>query len=79
MSESVSLKKDALLPIDASSSDQPCSVFGLHPSLPVLQELYQNGTALFVANIGVLNKPVTKTNYMRETATQLFAHNASKY
>jgi cullin-associated NEDD8-dissociated protein 1 len=39
--------------IDASSSNQPCSSFGLHPSLANLRQIYNDGDASFVANIGV--------------------------
>jgi len=76
---SVAIAKRDLLKIDASTSTQVCKRFGIHPKLPLLQELYNDGDALFFAGIGVLSKPVTKQDYMRETATVLFAHNACKY
>jgi len=63
------------LEIDAGVEPQPCQKFGIHPDLGVLQDLYQNGEALFIANAGVLTKAVNKTNYRTETVTQLFAHN----
>ena len=76
---SVALSKKQLLPINAATSSQPCSVFGLHPRLKVLQKLYNENAALFFANIGVLTEPVSKENYSFKTVTQLFAHNASKF
>ena len=42
-----------LLQIDASASNQPCNSFGLHPSLANVHQLYIDGDASFVANIGV--------------------------
>jgi len=72
---SIAIAKKTLLKIDASTSTQQCKMFGLHPSLPVLQSLYNEGEALFLAGVGVLSKPVTKDNYLFETKTQLFAHN----
>jgi uncharacterized protein (DUF1501 family)/uncharacterized protein (DUF1800 family) len=72
---SVALSKDDLLQIDASTSLQPCNRFGIHPSLPIFQELYNSGDAMFLAGIGVLSKPVTKSNYRDDTKTRLFAHN----
>ena len=74
----VALSKEELLLIDAETSNQVCDVFGIHPSLPVVQELYGQGDALFVAGVGVLSEPVTKENYVSKTKTQLFAHNTSK-
>jgi len=69
------LNKNDLLKIDASSSNQACSTFGLHPRLSLLQSLYEDGDASFLASIGVLTNPVDKTNFERKTVTQLFAHN----
>ena len=71
--EEVHLVKQSLLQINATG--QPCEKFGLHPSLPILKQLYQDNDALFVANTGVMTKPVTKDTYGSETVTQLFAHN----
>eukprot|EP00934_Nitzschia_sp_Nitz4_P007090 Nitzschia sp. Nitz4//scaffold25_size161228//48616//54500//NITZ4_002422-RA/size161228-snap-gene-0.22-mRNA-1//-1//CDS//3329544562//7080//frame0 len=60
------------LVIDAQ--DQPCSQFAVHPNIPIVQELYNNGDLAFFANIGVLDKPVDNTNYADETRSELFAH-----
>ena len=73
----VALAKDKLLTIDTSSS-QNCSKFGIHPNLPLLRDLYDDGEAIFLANIGVLTEPVTKDDYEDKTLTQLFAHNTSE-
>jgi cullin-associated NEDD8-dissociated protein 1 len=52
--ELIALPKNELLPIDASGSGQPCSTFGVHPSLPTVQQLYVDGDASFLANVGVM-------------------------
>ncbi len=67
-----------LLQISAQSSSQPCNKYGIHYKLPELKKLYDNGDASFIANIGVLTSHVTKENYLRKTATQLFAHDKSE-
>ena len=74
----VALAKETLLPIQSNGTAQPCAVFGLHSSLNLLKNLYDEGTALFLANIGVLDRPVSNQNYLQLTAAQLFAHDASK-
>ena len=73
MRQQVAIPKNRLLPI--STSDQVCTVFGLHPELSAIQSLYDDGDLLFFANTGVLSRPVNKDNYYRLTNTQLFAHN----
>jgi len=73
--EQVALNRDDLITLDATASNQACEVFGLHPKLGKLAELYENGDALFTANIGVMTKPTNKNDYNADTETQLFAHN----
>jgi uncharacterized protein (DUF1501 family) len=70
------LPGSSMLPIDASSSNQPCNMFGLNDKLPILQEIYNAGHGSFLANTGHLSKPVTKYNYFTETRTQLFSHHS---
>ena len=67
------MAKNRLLPIQAT--DQVCDEFGIHPELPIVKKLYDNGDLLFFANTGVLSQPVNKDNYYVLTNTQLFAHN----
>ena len=61
--------------LEINATGQPCKKFGLHPKLKFLQKLFNDEHALFVAGVGVLTEPVTKSDYMRKTKTQLFAHN----
>jgi len=53
---SIALDKASLHQID-SGGGQPCSQFGLHPSLSKLADLYRGGEALFFSNIGYLTDP----------------------
>ena len=41
-----------LLEINASASNQPCATFGIHKSLEAIHQMYQDGDALWVANMG---------------------------
>ena len=65
-------------PIDVPAGSQPCDKFGIHPDLPTLTKLYNDGDAAFVANAGSLIEPLTKEQYFTKQSTtppQLFAHN----
>lgn len=75
MRQQVAIAKNRLLPINADGQTQPCTRFGLHPELPIVKQLYEDGDMAFFANTGVLSQPVNKDNYYVLTNTQLFAHN----
>lgn len=49
-----------------SASGQVCSLFGVHPKLPIVRQLYNNGELSFFANMGVLQQPVTDKSKYRE-------------
>ena len=75
---SVAISKQNLLPIKTDGSKQPCDTFGIHPALPVLQKLYDEGDATFIANAGAMIEPVTKEEFIenkKRTPPSLFAHN----
>jgi len=72
--ENVALDKEDLLPITSNKTFQPCDTFGLHRRLSFLRDLYVDGSALFLANTGVLSKPVTKAVHAAETRTRLYSH-----
>jgi len=72
----LALERNDMLPINVSSSVQPCKMFGIHPSMTVAQQLYNDKDLVFLANIGVLQEYVNATNWWQKTTkTQLFAHN----
>jgi len=66
------------LQINPNNPAQPCSVFGMHPALPQLHQLYQDGDALWFANIGALVEPTTMEQYSDRSVdlpVSLYAHN----
>ncbi len=76
----IAIAKDDLLPFNVSAGSQPCATFGLHPELPFVHSLYQQGEAVFVANVGALVEPLTKSTWKKEgeRPNALFAHNAQQ-
>lgn len=67
--------------IDTSSEDQPeqpCSSFGVNKRFSALKEIYDAGDGIFFANIGLLQKPVDRNNFVAETKAQLFSHHDMK-
>jgi uncharacterized protein (DUF1501 family) len=75
----IALAKGSLHTIDASNSEQVCDTFGLHQSLPFIRSLYEDNDLAFLANVGVLQQPLTKDNWRQNMdMTQLFAHNTQQ-
>ena len=57
---------------------QPCNTFAIHPDLDLVHELYGQGDAVFLANIGTLIEPIDRVTYYdgsRQLPPQIFAHN----
>ncbi len=75
--EGVGLPLTRLLQIPANNAAQPCSSFGINENLPFLKTLYDQDDLIFIANAGLLVKPVNVTNYEAETPVALFAHVSS--
>lgn len=53
-----SLDANAIQPLNL-----PGREFGVHPGMPELRQLFQDGRAAFVANVGTLIEPVTLAQY----------------
>ena len=72
--DNIALDQNTLLPIE--SGGQPYSEFGIHPSMPELQGLYDSGDVAFLANVGTLVRPTTKQDYNNKIAlpSGLFSH-----
>lgn len=75
ISDGVGLPLNRLMEIDASTSDQACSSFGIHENLPILEQLYRDGHLNFIVNAGILAEPIDISNYTT-IDIQLFAHNS---
>ncbi len=56
----VQLAQSALLPIEPVNVGTP---YGLHPALPELQTLFNQGKLAILANVGTLTQPTTKAQY----------------
>ncbi len=48
-----------LLEIDASTSNSLCNTWGIHENMPLLRDLYNDGDATFILNMGILGKRVS--------------------
>ena len=62
----VALTSGELLPLNYTDPDG--INYGLHPAMPEVANLFNNGKAAFLANIGTLIEPVTKTQVLNGTA-----------
>jgi len=63
----------SLLPLNP----QPFGNFGLHPSMPEIQALFNLNKVAIVTNVGPLVQPLTRTTYLNQsvpTPYQLFSH-----
>ena len=73
----LALPQNTLLPIASKTQQNGETSFGLHPNLPEVQALYTSGQLAFLANIGPLNEPVTRAEYLAKTLpvpANLFSH-----
>jgi uncharacterized protein (DUF1501 family) len=72
---SLALPQNQLLPI--TPLNNVGRQLGLHPGVPELQTLFQNGNLAFIANVGTLVQPTTLTTYNNGAASLplgLFSH-----
>lgn len=77
--QNLAVPKDALLPITPRTSDG--ADYGLHPSMPEVQSLFDSDSLAIIANVGALIEPVTRaqfTNRSVELPDQLFSHNSQQ-
>jgi len=79
ISEGLGLPLSRMREIQADSTSQPCSSFGIHEDLLVLKQLYDQKQLNFIANAGLLPKPLNVSNYREGTAgVWLYAHNGMR-
>jgi len=65
--------------LEITTTDQHCTSFGLNPSLVATQQLYNDGDAVFMSNVGVLVNSLEDRDDDSEWPPSLFAHNAQQY
>jgi len=67
-----------LLPINVKTvTNQPYSAYALHPQMPAVQALFNNGQVALVANVGTLVQPTSQQQYMNRLLpipSSLFSH-----
>lgn len=63
----LALAQGDLLPINFTDANG--KQFGLHPSMPEVQTLFNNGKLSFVSNVGTLVEPTTKSQYLNGGVT----------
>jgi uncharacterized protein (DUF1501 family) len=71
----LSIAQNTLLPLNGKASDG--NAYGLHPSCPELQALFNAGNLAIVANVGTLVQPTTVAQAQAGSAPlppQLFSH-----
>ena len=69
--DTVAIQKSRLLPVNVPDGTQPCNVFGVHPSMALLKELYEAGDAAFIANIGSLIEPISSRAEYRAKSVRI--------
>ena len=73
----LAIDQGSLLPITAKTQQVGTTAFGLHPNLPELQALFGKGQLAFLANVGTLLAPTTRTEVQQGSQTlpaNLFSH-----
>jgi uncharacterized protein (DUF1501 family) len=73
----LALGQTTLLPIASKTQQNGQTSFGLHPDLPEVQSLFTSGKLAFLANVGPLNQPVTRAQYLANSLpvpANLFSH-----
>ena len=79
--EAVSLPLDALGPTTITPTNGAGRSFALHPALSGVANLFDQGRAAVLANVGSLVEPLTLTTFRNATGErppQLFAHNTQQ-
>ena len=74
--QNMAIAQADLLPINPLSGETV--QFGLHPSMPGMQGLFETGSAALINNAGPLVQPTTKNEYLAGSVLlppQLFSHN----
>jgi len=74
--QNLALAQDTLLPIEPLEPDG--AAYGIHPSMPGVQSLFETGRCAVIANVGPLIEPVTFEQYQQGSVSlppQLFSHN----
>jgi uncharacterized protein (DUF1501 family) len=73
----LAVPQDELLPLNALSGPLNGGLFGLHPEMTGIQQMFHEGRAAIIANVGPLVRPVNKALYDQPGTllpAQLYSH-----
>ena len=74
--QNLAVAQQDLLPITTPGTGT--TLYGMHPTLTSLQQLFEAGNAAFVTNVGPLVEPTTRDDFVNKSVAlppQLFSHN----
>ena len=74
--QNLAIAQQDLLPITTPGTG--ATLYGLHPTMTSLQQLFEGGSAAFVTNVGPLVEPTTRDDFFNKAVAlppQLFSHN----
>lgn len=74
--QNLAIPRDELLAISPLTSDG--AEYGVHPAMSSVRQLFDDGAAAFLANVGPLLQPTTRDEFLSQSANlppQLFSHN----
>ena len=77
----VALPLAEVLPIQLheAAPPQPCTTYAVHGAMPTVKQLWDVGQASWFANIGTLEKPLTRQQFIRgDRPSGLFGHAAQR-
>jgi uncharacterized protein (DUF1501 family) len=73
----LALAQNTLLPITSATPQSSGALYGLHPSMPEMQQLFAANRCAIVANVGPLIEPITQAQFQNSSVPvppQLFSH-----
>ncbi len=74
--QNLAIAQDELLPITTPGTGT--TLYGVHPAMASLQQLFEAGSATFVTNVGPLVEPTSRDDFFNKSVAlppQLFSHN----
>ena len=78
LSTGINIPQASLLPITPANAGG--AVYGLHPAMPELQNLFNVGKCAILCNVGSLSEPITRAQYIsskhggKKVPDNLFSH-----
>lgn len=73
----LAIAQNAILPINSTIAQSSGALYGLHPAMPEMQQLFAANRCAIVANVGPLIEPITRAQFQNSSVPvppQLFSH-----